>query len=150
MFSRVTIHGNLCPDSTLNHYQRSQFNVALSPGSKFDMPSWPGITIQRGFMIFGHNSTWNCDLSSLPNGRYSYHLIANMNSEITGDGSHIYSIEPLSKTGHCQGLCCGWSHLHGLTRFARTAVRELQNEKLLPTAALQLTTLGLPSYYRYR
>ena len=42
-------------------------------------------------------------------------------------------------TGYKLGVCHGWFHLHGQTRAARSENRELQNEKFLPTAGLELT-----------
>ena len=47
------------------------------------------------------------------------------NFHATGNGSHIFSIEPLSKTGYLQGLCHGRIHLHGRTRAVMSATREL-------------------------
>ena len=58
----------------------------------------------------------------------------------TGNGSHIFSCEPISKTGYYLGVCHGWFHLHGQTRAARSKNRELQNEKILPIAGLELAT----------
>ena len=58
----------------------------------------------------------------------------------TGNGSHIFSSEPFSKTGYWLGVCHCWFHLHGHIRAARTKNRELQNEKFLPIAGLELTT----------
>ena len=44
------------------------------------------------------------------------------------------------------GVCHDWFHLHELTRAARSERRELQNEKLLPIAGLELTTPDHKSY----
>ena len=45
--------------------------------------------------------------------------------------------QSLSKTGFWLGVCHGWFHLHGLTRPVRSANRDLQNEKFLPTVGFE-------------
>ena len=57
-----------------------------------------------------------------------------------GNGSHIFSSEPFSKTGYKLGVCHGRFYLHGHTRTARSENRGLQNEKFLPIVGLELTT----------
>ena len=50
----------------------------------------------------------------------------------------------LSKTGYWLDVCHGWFHLYWLIRaVCHGKKRELQNEKLLPTAGFEPTTSGL-------
>ena len=48
--------------------------------------------------------------------------------------AHLFSI-----TGYQLGVCHRLFHLNGLTRAARSENRQLQNEKFLPIAGLELT-----------
>ena len=62
------------------------------------------------------------------NRSYRYETFkADLNSDIPLEMAVLISSEPLSKTGYWLSVCHGWFHLHGLTRDARSANRELQN-----------------------
>ena len=70
----------------------------------------------------------------------AHFLKADMESYIPLETAAISFSEPISKTGYELGVCHGWYHLHGQTRAARIKNWELQNEKFLPIAGLELTT----------
>ena len=58
----------------------------------------------------------------------------------TGNGSHIFFLANLFlKQRFNSEYVMVWFHLHGLTQVARSENRELQNEKFLSIAGLELT-----------
>ena len=67
-----------------------------------------------------HFQIWWC-----PEGLFEGHLPqlpCPCQLETIGNGSHIFSCEPISKTGYWLGVCYGWFHLHWLTRAARSEI----------------------------
>ena len=80
-------------------------------------------------------------------------LIANMNSlymYTAVNGSHIFSIEPLSKTGYWLGVCHGWFHLQGLTGGVKNASRvRITKLKILVHCGIRTRDLSFTKRARY-
>ena len=75
---------------------------------------------------------------------------ANMNSYILLQMAAIFfSIEPLSQTGYCLGVCYGWFHLQGLTGGVKNASR-VRITKLKIPAHCGIRTRVLPFTKRAR
>ena len=57
-------------NATLNHDQRSQFQLQSCHRSQFNMCLWPKVTMLRWIMTRSHNSTWNHALDHNSTGDY--------------------------------------------------------------------------------
>ena len=58
------------------------------PGSQFNVAFWPGVTIQRGILTRGQNSTWNLDLST-------YHLPVELRLKKASTFNSLITIQQL-------------------------------------------------------
>ena len=80
----------------------STLNCDLGLGSQFNVGFWPGVIIQRGILIRGHNSTWNFDPGSEFNVEFWTVYISSTRGIVTQEGVEIQQRDQNStaKEGH--------------------------------------------------